>query len=117
MTGVDGLGFIAAGLVLATFCMKRLVRLRIMAIASNLAFILYGYAARIEPVLVLHLILLPVNLVRLAQVLPLSARHPAITTPFSPLSKNQRRVHRGCLGRQLRANTHSDPKRDCSREG
>jgi CRP/FNR family cyclic AMP-dependent transcriptional regulator len=61
MTNIDALGFIAAGLVLATFCMKRLVVLRGMAISSNLVFILYGYAAGIEPVLVLHLILLPVN--------------------------------------------------------
>jgi CRP/FNR family cyclic AMP-dependent transcriptional regulator len=76
---IDALGFFAAGLVLVTFCMKRLVPLRAMAIASNLAFILYGYATRIEPVLLLHLILLPVNFVRLAQALPLSARHAEIT--------------------------------------
>jgi len=65
MTGVDGLGFVAAGLVLGTFCMERLVPLRAMAIGSNLAFILYGYTAGIEPVLVLHLVLMPVNLIRL----------------------------------------------------
>jgi len=66
---IDGLGFVAAGLVLATFCMKRLVPLRAMAITSNLAFILYGYAAGIEPVLVLHLILLPINVMRLLESL------------------------------------------------
>jgi hypothetical protein len=75
MTGLDGLGFLAAGLVLATFCMKRLVPLRMMAIASNIAFILYGYTARIEPVLVLHLILLPINVIRLAEARPLSGKH------------------------------------------
>ena len=72
MTMVDGLGFVAAGLVLATFCMKRLVPLRGMAISSNLAFILYGYAAGVEPVLVLHLILLPVNVIRLLEALRVS---------------------------------------------
>ena len=66
---IDGLGFVAAGLVLATFCMKGLVPLRAMAITSNLAFILYGYAAGIEPVLVLHLILLPINVMRLLESL------------------------------------------------
>jgi CRP/FNR family cyclic AMP-dependent transcriptional regulator len=78
MTKVDGLGFLAAGLVLAAFCMKRLVPLRAIAITSNLTFILYGYWAAIEPVLVLHLILLPVNVVRLAQALtvPLSDSSP-----------------------------------------
>jgi hypothetical protein len=90
MTGIDALGFLAAGLVLATFCMKRLVPLRVMAISSNLGFILYGYAARIEPVLVLHLILLPVNFVRLAQALPPTARPAAITGLFRSSSKSQR---------------------------
>jgi hypothetical protein len=64
--------------VLASFCIKRLVPLRVMAIASNLAFILYGYAARIEPVLVLRLILLPVNLLRLAEAVPSTARCAAL---------------------------------------
>jgi len=69
MTAVDGLGFLAAGLVLLTFRMKRLVPLRAIAITSNLAFILYGYRAGIQPVLMLHLVLLPVNLIRLLQAL------------------------------------------------
>jgi CRP/FNR family transcriptional regulator, cyclic AMP receptor protein len=86
MTEVDGLGFVAAGLVLATFCMKRLVPLRAMAITSNLAFILYGYSAGIEPVLVLHLILLPVNVIRLLEALRLSppAIPRAARRAFSP---------------------------------
>jgi CRP/FNR family cyclic AMP-dependent transcriptional regulator len=69
MTRVEGVGFFAAGLVLCTSCMRRLVPLRGVAIASNLAFILYGYIAGIEPVLVLHLILLPVNIIRLLEAL------------------------------------------------
>lgn len=40
-----------------------------MGITSNLAFILYGYIVGIEPVLVLHLILLPVNIIRLVEAL------------------------------------------------
>jgi len=71
MTGIDALGFLAAGLVLATFCMKRLIPLRALAITSNVSFILYGYRAGIEPVLVLHIILLPVNVFRLLQTLQL----------------------------------------------
>jgi hypothetical protein len=70
MSGVDGLGFLAAGLVFATFCMKRLVPLRAVASSSNLVFILYGYSAGLKPVLVLHLVLLPVNVFRLLQGLP-----------------------------------------------
>jgi CRP/FNR family cyclic AMP-dependent transcriptional regulator len=69
MTRVEGLGFFAAGLVLCTSCMRRLVPLRGMAITSNLAFILYGYIAGIEPVLILHLVMLPVNIIRLLEAL------------------------------------------------
>lgn len=69
MTGFDALGFVAAGLVLATFCMKQLVPLRALATMSNVTFIMYGYWGRIEPVLVLHIALLPVNLFRLRQAL------------------------------------------------
>ena len=41
--------------------MRDMVALRCMAIASNLAFIAYGVLADLGPVLVLHLLLLPVN--------------------------------------------------------
>ena len=83
MTAVEALGFVAAGLVLATFCMRRLVPLRGMAIASNLAFILYGYIAGIGPVLVLHFILLPVNIIRLMEALHSPPRAtPTLRSPF-----------------------------------
>ena len=36
MTAVDALGYLAASLVLATFCAKSMVILRLLAIASNL---------------------------------------------------------------------------------
>ena len=86
MTMVDGLGFVAAGLVLATFCMKRLVPLRGVAISSNLAFILYGYAAGIEPVLVLHLVLMPVNLIRLLEALRVGLPAIAVARGMDVLS-------------------------------
>jgi hypothetical protein len=84
MTAVEGLGFLAAGLVLVTFCMKRVVPLRGAAITSNLAFILYGYIAGIEPVLVLHLILLPINVIRLVEALGVSL--PSVLSATSPPS-------------------------------
>ena len=37
MTAVDALGYLAASLVLATFCAKSMVTLRLLAIASNAA--------------------------------------------------------------------------------
>jgi hypothetical protein len=65
---IDGIGFGAAGLVLATFCMRSMSALRWVAIASNVAFIAYGYLGGLAPVLLLHMLLLPVNICRLAQL-------------------------------------------------
>jgi CRP/FNR family cyclic AMP-dependent transcriptional regulator len=65
MSFVEPLGYLASALVLATFCMRNMVALRCMAIASNVAFITYGGLADLGPVLVLHLLLLPVNVLRL----------------------------------------------------
>lgn len=64
----DAVGYAASSLVLATFCMTSMWRLRSTAILSNLAFIAYGWADDIRPVLLLHCILLPVNVFRLAQL-------------------------------------------------
>lgn len=68
MIVVDAIGYLAASLVVATFCMRSMVGLRSVAIASNLAFIGYGYTGDLMPVLLLHLVLLPVNLARLAEL-------------------------------------------------
>lgn len=58
-------GWVAAGLVLATFCCERMVSLRLVAIASNLAFIGYACLAQLWPILALHTIMLPLNVWRL----------------------------------------------------
>ena len=65
MSVTELIGYLASALVLAAFCMRDMVALRWMAIASNLAFIAYGALADLGPVLVLHLLLLPVNVQRL----------------------------------------------------
>ena len=67
MTITDGMGYFAASLVLATFCARRMVLLRALAIASNLAFITYGLAAQLWPIVTLHLIMLPLNVIRLRE--------------------------------------------------
>jgi hypothetical protein len=68
MSTLDALGYLACALVLATFCMRSIVALRVLAIASNLAFIGYAALAGIHPVLLLHALLLPMNLWRLAEI-------------------------------------------------
>jgi hypothetical protein len=45
MKMMDAIGYLAAALVLATFSMRSMGRLRLLALASNLAFIAYGYLA------------------------------------------------------------------------
>ena len=68
MTYIDWLGWIAASITLATFSMKTMIPLRATAIGSNLAFICYGAPAGIYPVVVLHGLLLPFNIIRLLQM-------------------------------------------------
>jgi hypothetical protein len=74
---INGIGFVAAALVLATFCMRSMTTLRWVALASNLAFIAYAYLGKLPPVLLLHALLLPVNACRLAQLYGGQARREA----------------------------------------
>jgi CRP/FNR family transcriptional regulator, cyclic AMP receptor protein len=68
----DFIGYAAALLVFITFWMKTMVPLRTLGIVSNLFFIGYGYMAGAYPPLFLHLLLLPLNLMRLREMLQLT---------------------------------------------
>ena len=68
MGWVEGVGYLASFLVFCAFYMKTMIPLRVVAIVSNVAFIVYGLAGRIYPVLVLHAVLLPLNVFRLQQM-------------------------------------------------
>lgn len=68
MSWVDCIGFCASFAVLASFCMTTIVPLRTLALASNIMFGAYGLLAHIYPVALLHMILLPINLVKLYQI-------------------------------------------------
>ena len=61
-------GYVASGLVFATFFMRSRVRLRQVGIASNVVFIAYALVGNIIPVLVLHACLLPLNVWRLWEI-------------------------------------------------
>lgn len=77
MSLYEPIGYLASLLVLATFCMRGMVALRAVAIASNIAFIAYGWLVGIHPVLVLHLVLLPTNAWRLGQAIQTERKlHP-----------------------------------------
>lgn len=66
------IGYVAAVLVFTTFYIKMMSPLRIVAICSNCAFITYGYLDGLYPILFLHVVLLPLNTMRLYQMIRLS---------------------------------------------
>jgi hypothetical protein len=83
MSWIDLIGYAACVSVFATFCMSEMVPLRIVAIFSNVLFAAFGALAHIHPVLVLHIVLLPVNLVRLIRaVAPDDEGFGTAITPF-----------------------------------
>ena len=63
----DTVGYLAAGLVVMAFCMKDMMWLRVVALTSNVLFLVYGVGLGLVPVWLLHAILLPVNGWRLWQ--------------------------------------------------
>ena len=67
--------WVAALLVFSSFFMKTMIPLRIVAITSNVAFVMYallglkyGIFGRVYPILVLHSSLLPLNVLRLREI-------------------------------------------------
>jgi hypothetical protein len=74
MKTADVTGYIAALFVFITFWMKTMVPLLALGIGSNIFFIAYGYLAAAYPPLVLHVLLLPLNVMRLREMLQLTRR-------------------------------------------
>ncbi len=69
MDRVQAIGYLAALITLATFYMKTMIPLRIVGIVSNFTWIAYGALAGVYPPLVLHVLLLPLNFIRLQQMI------------------------------------------------
>lgn len=68
MTHIDAIGWMASGLALGTALMQTMIPLRLLAISSNLAYLIYAVLIGSYPSLVLNCILLPLNLYRLQQM-------------------------------------------------
>jgi hypothetical protein len=68
MSLIDIVGYLAALVVLAAFCMSSIVPLRIVAILSNVLFAVYGLLAHLYPIFLLHSILLPINVLKLTHL-------------------------------------------------
>jgi CRP/FNR family transcriptional regulator, cyclic AMP receptor protein len=93
MTGTDLAGWLAAGLTLTTFSMQSMLRLRASAIAANVCFITYGLLSGLYPVIVLHALLLPCNVLRLYQLSDGSCTPTEIRHDNNP-SDEERTLHR-----------------------
>ena len=70
----DLVGYLAAAMVLVAFYQTQTVPLRIAAIGSNLAFIVYGLALGLMSVWVLHFLLLGLNTRRLVEAFQVRQR-------------------------------------------
>jgi hypothetical protein len=90
-------------MVLLTFMTKDMRLLRVLAIFSNIAFITYGVLAWLPPVFCLHLLLLPVNVLRLRSLLAeegLPAAGPMLVACHNVFWRNPR-VQLECLCRPM----------------
>lgn len=65
---IEIIGYVACCLVLATFYVKRILTLRLIAICSNVAFIMYALGSTLYPIFILHSLLLPLNLYRIFEI-------------------------------------------------
>lgn len=63
---IDAVGYLAGATTVAAFYCRKMLSLRFAAIMANVLFILYGWLLDLKPVLVLHLLLLPLNITRMA---------------------------------------------------
>jgi CRP/FNR family cyclic AMP-dependent transcriptional regulator len=78
------LGYASALLSLAAFSRQTLIPLRILAIASNVGFVIYAGFENQGPTLLLHACLLPLNSIRLHEMIRLTRGiHDANTADFS----------------------------------
>ena len=82
----NALGLLAAALSVTSYVMKSMVPLRVVALASNVFFIAYGYIEWLLPTFVLHSALLPVNAKRLWEILILT-KELKRATHDSPVSQ------------------------------
>ena len=80
---IELIGWAAALMTLTAYSMKTMLLLRVAAVSANLLFIAYGSLSGVLPMLVLHIILLPLNSFRLFQILQTARRVRAASTTES----------------------------------
>jgi len=71
---MDAIGVAAGIAVIAAFYARCPIRLRVFALLSNVLFVAYGLCTGLLPVILLHLLLVPLNLQRLFAAQALSGK-------------------------------------------
>lgn len=61
-------GFIGAALMVASYLMKNMLPLRIVALAANVFLVLYAFITMAYPTMALYLAMIPINLKKVAQI-------------------------------------------------
>ena len=78
-------GFIGAVLTLASYLMKSMLPLRMMALAANVFFVAYGYLEAALPSLMLYATMIPINAKKIYEIKKLvrAIEHAKADTPVS----------------------------------
>ncbi|MCJ8055146.1 cyclic nucleotide-binding domain-containing protein [Shinella curvata] len=71
MFWIELIGYCGTALTVVAWAMKTSIHLRVAGILSSIAFLLYGYLTASYPVMIMELILLPLNTLRLVEMLRL----------------------------------------------
>ncbi len=94
MSWIDLTGYLASLAVLATFCMSRMIFLRAVAVLSNVLFVTYGMGEHLYPVLVLHVTLLPINILKIYQ-LRRQVEQTFLRSPFADINLPRSKFAKG----------------------
>ncbi len=97
MTLSDAAGYLASTMVLLTFITKDMRLLRVLAIGSNVVFATYGLMVWLPPVFCLHLLLLPINALRLRELLTAQSSRLPVARP-RPLDERWQPLRRRAMG-------------------
>jgi len=78
-------GFIGAVLTLASYLMKSMLPLRLVALSANVFFVLYGYLESALPSLMLYATMIPINAKKVFEIKKLvrAIEHAKADTPIS----------------------------------
>ena len=84
----DMIGYAGTGFTIMAYSMRRMLPLRVVAVLSSVALLVYGVLVASGPLIFMELVLLPINSYRLFELLrPLrnlgtpARRHAMVTSP------------------------------------